>query len=121
MGLSPIMVEKIFEVVRDDLGAGHDGAAGRAERQLALQAANRGYVMDSGLITMTGDAADCWMIRRCGRRIWANKARMFRTKNASLRRGIFLSAKLQRSGPPHEYVASRRYVRWPTLSLAPRN
>ncbi len=38
------------------LGAGRDRAAGGADARLALQAAHRGYVMESGLITMSGDA-----------------------------------------------------------------
>jgi hypothetical protein len=31
--------------------------------KLALQAAHRGYVMESGLITMKGRRSRCWMIR----------------------------------------------------------
>ena len=56
MGLSPIMVEKIFEVVRDVSSRGMTVLLVEQNARLALQAANRGYVMDSGLITMTGDA-----------------------------------------------------------------
>ncbi|MEY3953936.1 MAG: hypothetical protein RLZZ397_816 [Pseudomonadota bacterium] len=56
MGLSPIMVEKIFEVVRDVSSRGMTLLLVEQNARLALQAANRGYVMDSGLITMTGDA-----------------------------------------------------------------
>jgi branched-chain amino acid transport system ATP-binding protein len=56
MGLSPIMVDKIFEVVRDVYSPGRDGAAGGTKRPSApLQIADRGYVMDSGEITMTGE------------------------------------------------------------------
>ncbi len=56
MGLSPIMVEKIFEVVRDISGQGVTVLLVEQNARLALQAAHRGYVMDSGLITMSGDA-----------------------------------------------------------------
>jgi len=56
MGLSPIMVEKIFEVVRDISAQGVTVLLVEQNARLALQAANRGYVMDSGLITMSGDA-----------------------------------------------------------------
>ena len=56
MGLSPIMVEKIFEVVREISGEGLTVLLVEQNARLALQAANRGYVMDSGLVTMTGDA-----------------------------------------------------------------
>jgi branched-chain amino acid transport system ATP-binding protein len=56
MGLSPLMVEKIFEVVRDVSSRGMTLLLVEQNARLALQAANRGYVMDSGLITMMGDA-----------------------------------------------------------------
>jgi len=56
MGLSPIMVEKVFEVVRTVSGQGVTILLVEQNAKLALQAANRGYVMDSGLITLAGDA-----------------------------------------------------------------
>ena len=56
MGLSPIMVEKIFEVVRDISQEGLTVLLVEQNARLALQAANRGYVMESGLISMTGNA-----------------------------------------------------------------
>jgi branched-chain amino acid transport system ATP-binding protein len=58
MGLSPIMTEKIFEVVREISKEGITVLLVEQNARLALQAANRGYVMDSGLITMTGEAKD---------------------------------------------------------------
>ncbi len=57
MGLSPIMVEKIFEVIRNVSKEGITILLVEQNAKLALQAAHRGYVMDSGLITMTGNAA----------------------------------------------------------------
>jgi branched-chain amino acid transport system ATP-binding protein len=56
MGLSPIMVEKIFEVVREISKEGITVLLVEQNARLALQAANRGYVMDSGIVTMEGDA-----------------------------------------------------------------
>ncbi len=56
MGLSPIMVAKIFEVVRDVSAQGVTVLLVEQNARLALQAADRGYVMDSGIITMSGDA-----------------------------------------------------------------
>ena len=56
MGLSPIMVEKIFEVVRTVSAQGVTILLVEQNARLALQAAHRGYVMDSGLITIRGDA-----------------------------------------------------------------
>jgi branched-chain amino acid transport system ATP-binding protein len=56
MGLSPIMVDKIFEVVRDVSSKGVTVLLVEQNASRALSIADRGYVMDSGLITMTGDA-----------------------------------------------------------------
>ncbi|MBR8330989.1 ABC transporter ATP-binding protein [Burkholderia ambifaria] len=56
MGLSPIMVEKIFEVVREISKEGITVLLVEQNARLALQAADRGYVMDSGIVTMEGDA-----------------------------------------------------------------
>lgn len=58
MGLSPIMVEKIFEVIRNVSKEGITILLVEQNAKLALQAAHRGYVMDSGNITMTGNASD---------------------------------------------------------------
>ncbi|MBA4176741.1 MAG: ABC transporter ATP-binding protein [Leptothrix sp. (in: Bacteria)] len=56
MGLSPIMVDKIFEVVNDIHSRGTTVLLVEQNASRALGLANRGYVMDSGEITMTGDA-----------------------------------------------------------------
>jgi branched-chain amino acid transport system ATP-binding protein len=56
MGLSPIMVDKIFEVVREVYAQGVTILLVEQNASRALAIADRGYVMDSGLITMTGDA-----------------------------------------------------------------
>ena len=58
MGLSPIMVDKIFEVVADIHKRGTTVLLVEQNASRALGLANRGYVMDSGEITMTGDAKD---------------------------------------------------------------
>jgi branched-chain amino acid transport system ATP-binding protein len=56
MGLAPIMVEKIFEVIREVSSQGITMLLVEQNARLALQAAHRAYVMDSGVITMTGNA-----------------------------------------------------------------
>jgi branched-chain amino acid transport system ATP-binding protein len=56
MGLSPIMVDKIFEVVSEIHGQGTTVLLVEQNASRALQLANRGYVMESGEITMAGDA-----------------------------------------------------------------
>ncbi|MCE3262239.1 MAG: transporter ATP-binding protein [Pseudoduganella sp.] len=58
MGLSPIMVDKIFEVIRDVHKQGITVLLVEQNAKLALQAADRGYVMESGAVTMTGNADD---------------------------------------------------------------
>ena len=56
MGLSPIMVDKIFEVVNDIHQQGTTILLVEQNASRALQLAQRGYVMDSGEVTMTGEA-----------------------------------------------------------------
>jgi branched-chain amino acid transport system ATP-binding protein len=56
MGLSPIMVDKIFEVVRDVYAQGVTILLVEQNASRALALANRGYVMESGIVTMSGDA-----------------------------------------------------------------
>jgi branched-chain amino acid transport system ATP-binding protein len=56
MGLSPIMVDKIFEVVDDIHKQGTTILLVEQNASRALQLAQRGYVMDSGEVTMSGDA-----------------------------------------------------------------
>jgi len=55
MGLSPIMVDKIFEVVRDIHAQGVTILLVEQNASRALQIADRGYVMESGVISMSGD------------------------------------------------------------------
>jgi len=56
MGLAPIMVDKIFEVVGDIHSRGTTILLVEQNASRALQLANRGYVMESGEITMSGEA-----------------------------------------------------------------
>jgi branched-chain amino acid transport system ATP-binding protein len=58
MGLAPIMVEKIFEVIRDVSRQGVTILLVEQNARLALQAAHRAYVMESGTVTMSGAARD---------------------------------------------------------------
>ena len=58
MGLSPIMVDKIFEVVKDVYAQGVTVLLVEQNASRALGIANRGYVMESGIVTMSGDAAE---------------------------------------------------------------
>ena len=58
MGLAPIMVEKIFDVVREVSAQKIPIQLVEQNARLALEAAHRAYVMDSGLITLSGNAKD---------------------------------------------------------------
>jgi branched-chain amino acid transport system ATP-binding protein len=58
MGLSPIMVDKIFEVVRDVSARGVTILLVEQNASRALGIADRGYVMESGLVTMNGPAKE---------------------------------------------------------------
>ena len=57
MGLAPIMVQKIFEVIRTVAAAGMTILLVEQNAKLALEASQRGYVMESGEITLNGEAA----------------------------------------------------------------
>jgi len=58
MGLSPIMVDKIFEVVRDVYAQGVTILLVEQNASRALAIADRGYVMESGVVTMSGPAKE---------------------------------------------------------------
>jgi branched-chain amino acid transport system ATP-binding protein len=57
MGLAPIMVQKIFEVIRIVAAEGMTILLIEQNAKLALQTSQRGYVMESGEITLTGESA----------------------------------------------------------------
>ncbi len=56
MGLSPIMVDKIFETIAEVHAGGTTVLLVEQNASRALGLADRGYVMESGEITMTGPA-----------------------------------------------------------------
>ena len=58
MGLAPILVEQIFEIIQDMNKAGTTILLVEQNAQMALSVANRAYVMETGRITMEGDAND---------------------------------------------------------------
>jgi branched-chain amino acid transport system ATP-binding protein len=58
MGLAPIMVDKVFEVVRDVFAQGVTVLLVEQNASRALALASRGYVMESGLISMSGPGQD---------------------------------------------------------------
>jgi branched-chain amino acid transport system ATP-binding protein len=58
MGLAPIFVEKIFEIVRTINAQGTPVLLVEQNALMALDTAHRGYVMETGKITLAGAAAD---------------------------------------------------------------
>jgi branched-chain amino acid transport system ATP-binding protein len=57
MGLAPLMVAKIFDIVREIAARGVTILLVEQNARLALEAASRGYVMESGAIALAGPAA----------------------------------------------------------------
>ena len=57
MGLAPIMVAKVFEVIRDIAAQGVTILLVEQNARLALSVCGRGYVMESGAITLSDSAA----------------------------------------------------------------
>jgi len=57
MGLAPLMVERIFEVIRSISAEGVTLLLVEQNARLALEVSHRGYVLESGLVTLSGDAA----------------------------------------------------------------
>jgi branched-chain amino acid transport system ATP-binding protein len=58
MGLAPLMVQKIFATIRDIAALGMSILLVEQNARLALQVAQRGYVMESGAITLSGAASE---------------------------------------------------------------
>jgi len=58
MGLAPLMVQKIFEVVRAVAQEGMTILLVEQNAKLALETSSRGYVLESGEITLNGPAGD---------------------------------------------------------------
>ena len=58
MGLAPLIVEKIFEVVQQVRSEGVTVLLVEQNANLALEFAERGYVMEHGELTLTGSGAE---------------------------------------------------------------
>ena len=58
MELAPMMVAKIFETIRDIAAQGVSILLVEQNAKLALEVAQRGYVLESGLITLSDSAAN---------------------------------------------------------------
>ncbi len=58
MGLAPIFVEKIFEIVREINAQGTPILLVEQNALMALDAANRGYVLETGHVALEGPAKE---------------------------------------------------------------
>jgi branched-chain amino acid transport system ATP-binding protein len=58
MGLSPILVEQIFEIIREINTQGTSILLVEQNAQMALSIADRGYVLETGQITLEGQAQE---------------------------------------------------------------
>ena len=58
MGLAPILVEQIFDIIRELHRAGTTILLVEQNARMALSAADRAYVMESGSITLSGSGAE---------------------------------------------------------------
>ena len=58
MGLAPILVEQIFDIIRELHQSGTTILLVEQNAQMALSVADRAYVLETGRISMSGDARD---------------------------------------------------------------
>lgn len=58
MGLAPLLVQEIFDIIRDINEKGTTILLVEQNASMALQIANRAYVMETGNITLTGTGAE---------------------------------------------------------------
>ena len=58
MGLAPILVEQIFDIIKELHKAGSTILLVEQNAEMALKVANRAYVLESGRITLTGTGAE---------------------------------------------------------------
>jgi branched-chain amino acid transport system ATP-binding protein len=58
MGLAPLMVERIFDVIREIAAEGVTMLLVEQNARLALEVSHRGYVLDGGLVTLAGPAKE---------------------------------------------------------------
>jgi branched-chain amino acid transport system ATP-binding protein len=56
LGLAPLLVEKIFDIVREINGQGTTVLLVEQNAHMALQVAHRGYVLESGEMVLEDDA-----------------------------------------------------------------
>ncbi|HTP11755.1 MAG TPA: ABC transporter ATP-binding protein [Anaerolineae bacterium] len=58
MGLSPVLVEEVFNIIQDINSQGTSILLVEQNAQMALSVANRAYVLETGRVTLEGDAQE---------------------------------------------------------------
>ncbi len=58
MGLAPILVQEIFEIIRDINQQGTTILLVEQNANMALQVAHRGYVLETGMVALEGSASE---------------------------------------------------------------
>jgi branched-chain amino acid transport system ATP-binding protein len=58
MGLSPVLVEEVFNIIQDINSQGTSILLVEQNAQMALSVANRAYVLETGRVALEGDAQD---------------------------------------------------------------
>lgn len=58
MGLSPLLVQEIFKIIHDVNQSGVTILLVEQNAKMALEIANRAYVLETGIIAMSGDASE---------------------------------------------------------------
>ncbi len=71
MGLSPILVEQIFDIIQDINEQGTSILLVEQNAQMALAVADRAYVLETGRITMQGKGDDLFRMRTSSKHILA--------------------------------------------------
>ena len=56
MGLAPILVEEIFDIIKEINSKGTSILLVEQNANMALQIANRAYVLETGRVVLSGDA-----------------------------------------------------------------
>ena len=73
MGLAPILVDKIFEIIQEINSEGTTILLVEQNALMALGIASRGYVLETGRVVAVGQAPRRWRpTTRCERRTWAS-------------------------------------------------
>ena len=57
MGLAPMLVERIFDIVKEINAQGTTILLVEQNAHVALEISNRGYVLETGRVTLTDDAS----------------------------------------------------------------